>query len=73
MAKIKKRVAAQTVAARRAAIPSDLTYDSMSEMGRDLFDLSRAYEESGELLLSEEEIEREIALRRGGYIKDDVS
>lgn len=73
MSKIKKRVAAQTVAVRRAVIPPDLTYESMSEMGRDLFDLSRAYEESGELMLSEEEIEREIALRRGGHVEDDVS
>ncbi len=72
IAKTKKR-AATRIAVRRAAIPSDLTYDTMSELGRDLFDMSRAYVESGEPLLSEEEIEREIALRRGGYIKDDAA
>ncbi len=72
MSKTKKRSAPQT-AVRRARVPPDLTYDTMSEMGRDLFDMSRAYVESGEPLLSEEEIEREIALRRGGYIKDDAA
>ncbi len=72
MAKTKKRAVTQ-IAVRRAAIPSDLTYDTMSEMGRDLFDMSREYEESGEPMLSEEEIEREIALRRGGHIKDDAA
>ncbi|MDQ3254822.1 MAG: hypothetical protein M3R15_13100 [Acidobacteriota bacterium] len=72
MAKTKKR-AATRIAVRRAAIPSDLTYDTMSELGRDLFDMSREYEESGEPMLSEGEIECEIALRRGEYIKDDAA
>ncbi|MEJ7709699.1 MAG: hypothetical protein WKF84_07515 [Pyrinomonadaceae bacterium] len=72
MAKTKKR-AATHITARRAVIPSNLTYNTMSEMGRALVDMSREYEESGEPLLSEEEIEREIALRRGGGIKDDAA
>ncbi len=71
MAKTKKRATTQT-AVRRAVIPNNLTYDTMSDLGRDLFDMSRAYEESGEPMLSEEEIECEIALRRGGYIRDDT-
>ncbi len=72
MAKTKKR-AVTHITARRAVIPSNLTYNTMSEMGRALVDMSREYEESGEPLLSEEEIEREIALRRGGCIKDDAA
>lgn len=55
----------------RAYIPPDLTYETMSEMGRELFDLSREIAESGQPLLSEEEIEREIIRRRGGHIPDD--
>jgi hypothetical protein len=39
----------------------------MSELGRDLFDLSRDYEASGEQLLTEDEIEDQITLRRGGF------
>ncbi len=70
MAKTKKR-AVTHITARRAVIPSNLTYNTMSEMGRALVDMSREYEESGGPLLSEEEIQREIALRRGGYVKDD--
>jgi hypothetical protein len=54
---------------RKARVPSDLTYDKISDLGRDLFDISRDYEWSGGELLSEEEIEAEIARRRNG--KDD--
>lgn len=56
---------------RRAYIPPDLTYETMSDLGRELFDLSREIEEAGEGLLSEEELEREVARRKGGYIPDD--
>lgn len=72
MAETKKRDATH-VTVRRASIPSNLIYDTMSEMGRDLVDMSREYEESGERLLTEEEVEREIAIRRGGYIPDDAA
>lgn len=51
---------------RRAHVPA-LSYEEMSEMGRDLYDLSREYESSGEELLTEDEIEAELARRRGGY------
>jgi hypothetical protein len=44
----------------------------MSDLGRDLLKLSREYEESGEELLSEEEIEVELARRRGGYAQDNA-
>lgn len=56
---------------RRAYIPPDLTYETMSEMGRELFDLSREIELSGEGLYSEEALERELARRRGWYNPED--
>lgn len=58
---------------RQARIPSDLSYDTMSDLGRDLFNISRDYAESGGELLSEEEIEVEIARRRGGYTEEDAT
>ena len=51
-------------AARRARV-LNLSYEDMSELGRDLYDLSRAYEDSGEALLTEDEIEKELVRRRG--------
>jgi len=45
----------------------------MSDLWRDLFDKSREYVESGDAMLSEEQIERETALRCGGYIKVDAT
>ncbi|HET6892273.1 MAG TPA: hypothetical protein VFH31_14320 [Pyrinomonadaceae bacterium] len=36
-------------------------------MGKQLFELSQEYEQSGGKLLTEHEIELEIALRRGGF------
>lgn len=56
---------------RRAYIPPDLTYETMSDLGRELFDLSREIEEAGEGIQNEEEFERELARRKGGYIPDD--
>ncbi|MDQ3133399.1 MAG: hypothetical protein M3Q76_01150 [Acidobacteriota bacterium] len=44
----------------------------MSQLGRDIADLSREIEESGEPLLSEEEIELELSRRRGGYTSEDA-
>lgn len=57
---------------RRAYIPPDLTYETMSELGKTLYDLSMEIAESGEGLLTEEELEQEIARRRGGYLSDEV-
>lgn len=62
----------QTNDVRRAHVP-DLPLDKMSDLGRDLAKLSREYEEAGEELLTEEEIEVELARRRGGYIKDNAA
>jgi hypothetical protein len=58
-------------AVRRAHIP-DLRYEEMSELGRDLFDLSRAYEDSGGALLNEDELEAEVMRRRGGRAQEDA-
>ncbi|MGH9840778.1 MAG: hypothetical protein ACREEM_18525 [Blastocatellia bacterium] len=55
---------------RRAYIPPDLTYETMSELGKELYRLSMEIAESGEGLLTEEELEREIARRRGGYLSE---
>jgi hypothetical protein len=57
---------------RRAHIP-DLRYEDMSELGRDLSDLSRDYERSGEKLLTEDEIENELTRRRGGHVRQNAA
>jgi hypothetical protein len=57
---------------RRARVPN-LSLEQMSDLGRDLTRLSREYEESGEELLTEEEIEVELAHRRGGYVQDNAA
>jgi hypothetical protein len=56
---------------RRARLPN-LKYEDLSELGRDLYDLSRAYEDSGGPLLTEDEIENEVVRRRGGHTQKDV-
>jgi hypothetical protein len=45
----------------------------MSELGRDLFDLSRAYEDSGGALLAEDELDAEVMRRRGGRAQEDAA
>ncbi len=55
---------------RRTYIPANLTYETMSDLGREIYDLVQQIPE--EELLSEEEIELEIARRRGGYIPEDA-
>ena len=57
-------------AVRRAHIPPDLSFETMSELGRDLVKLSREIVTAGEGLMSEEELEQELARRRGGYMPD---
>ena len=60
-------------AARRANVP-DSSYEEMFKLGRDLFDLSRAYEDSGGALLTEEELEDEVMRRRGGgRVQEDAA
>ena len=57
---------------RRARVPN-LPLEKMSDLGRDLVKLSREYEDSGEELLTEEEIEVELAHRRGGYVPENAA
>lgn len=56
---------------RRAYIPPDLSYETMSELGKELYRLSMEIAESGEKLYTEEELEKELARRKGGYIPDE--
>ena len=58
---------------RRAQIPPNLNLETMSELGRDLIQLSREIEAAGEVLTSEEELEQELARRRGGYMSNGDS
>ncbi len=58
---------------RRAQIPPDLNFETMSELGRDLIQLSREIEAAGQVLTSEEELEQELARRRGGYMANGDS
>ena len=56
---------------RRAYIPPEmLKYETMSEFGKELYRLSMEIAESGEGLQTEEEFERELARRRGGYLSE---
>lgn len=56
---------------RRAYIPPEmLKYETMSEFGKELYRLSMEIAESGEGLLTEEELERELVRRRGGYLSE---
>lgn len=56
---------------RRAYIPPEaMNYETMSEFGKELYRLSKEMAESGEGLLTEEELERELRRRRGGYLSE---
>jgi hypothetical protein len=57
-------------AVRRAQILPDLNAENISELGRDLFRLSREIDDAAEVLTSEEEFEQELARRRGGYMSN---
>ena len=58
---------------RHAQIPPDLNSENVSELGRDLIQLSREIEDAGEVFTSEEELEHELARRRGGYMSNGDS
>ena len=58
---------------RRTQVPPNLNLETMSELGRDLIQLSREIEAAGEVLTSEEELEQEQARRRGGYMANGDS
>ena len=57
---------------RRATFPPDLTYETMSPLGKELYELSMEYEAAGEKLYTEEELEQEIAYRKGGYVLEEA-
>ncbi|QQS46549.1 MAG: hypothetical protein IPM66_22050 [Acidobacteriota bacterium] len=55
---------------RRADVKTWLTYEEMSPLGRRLMDIAREVEASDEPAMSEADLERELARRRGGYAED---
>jgi len=57
---------------RQTEVKTWLTYETMSPLGRELMDLAAEIDNSDEPALDEAEVERELALRRGGYNKDGV-
>ena len=57
---------------RRLHMPPEMmTYEALSDFGKELYRLSEEIAEDGEGLHSEEELERELARRRGGYLSED--
>ncbi|HEX8395990.1 MAG TPA: hypothetical protein VF644_00975 [Pyrinomonadaceae bacterium] len=55
----------------QAVLPDDLSFEKMSRLGRDLWQISKEIEQSGVIpLLDENEIEIELNRRRGGYVSD---
>jgi hypothetical protein len=56
---------------RRAYIPPELmNYETMSEYGKELYQLSEEIAASGEGLRTKEELIRELSRRRGGYLSE---
>jgi hypothetical protein len=72
MALVNEKDDRQTVVSvRQADVKTWLTYETMSPLGRTLMDIAREIENSDETaVMSEEDIERELTARRGGYDKD---
>lgn len=61
----------ETPNVRRAQFsPEAMRYENLSELGQELYRLSMEIAESGEGLQSEEELERELARRQGGYLSE---
>ena len=52
---------------RRPDIDINTPWEKMSPLGRELVKISAEIEQSGEPLLSEEEIEQELMRRRSGF------
>ena len=55
---------------RRTVVKTWLTEETMSPLGRELMKIAREVEDSDEPALDEEDIEKELKKRRGGYAKD---
>ena len=55
---------------RRTEIKTWLTEETMSPLGRELMKIAREIEASDDLALDEEDVEKELKKRRGGYAED---
>jgi hypothetical protein len=55
---------------RRTEIKTWLTEETMSPLGRDLMKIAREIEASDAPALDEEDIEKELRKRKGGYVED---
>jgi hypothetical protein len=55
---------------RRTEVKTWLTEETMSPLGRELMKIAHEIEASDEPALGEEEIEKELKRRRGGYAED---
>jgi hypothetical protein len=55
---------------RQADVRPSLSYEEMSPLGRDLFDIAKEIEASDDPAMDEAAIERELARRRGGYAQE---
>ncbi len=56
---------------RRTNIKTWLTPETMSPLGKELFEIAKEIEESDEPAFDEQAIERELKRRRGGYDSDE--
>ena len=56
---------------RQANVKTWLTPETMSPLGKELFEIAKEIEESDEPAFDDEAIEREIKNRRGGYDFDE--
>ena len=56
---------------RRTNVKTWLTPETMSPLGRELFEIAKEIEESDEPAFDEADIERELEKRRGGSVRND--
>lgn len=66
-----KNKATETFTVRRAKLNTSMDPRDWSPMGRELMRIAAEIEASDEPGMSEADLERELQLRRGGYIVDD--
>ena len=64
MAQVNKEIISTV---RPTDVKTWLTYETMSPLGRELMKIAEEIEASDAMEMSEDDIERELALRRGGY------
>ena len=55
---------------RRTNVKTWLTPETMSPLGRELFEIAKEIEESDEPAFDEADIERELENRRGGFVSN---